>query len=103
MTRGEMLSRMSSEEFAHWMVLEQIEPFGERAEYIRAGNIAAATYNVHRGKRDPLTWQDIFPWFDKPPDPEPRVYTWQEIAAQFAALLEDDGQRKAVFNATEAN
>ncbi len=84
------------------MVLEQIEPFGERAEYIRAGSIAAATYNVHRGNHKPLTWEDIFPWFDKTEE-APRVKTWQEQAALFVGLLEDEGQREAVFNALEAN
>jgi hypothetical protein len=95
---------MSTEEFGYWMVLEAIEPFGERAEYIRAGSIAASIYNVHRDpkKSEPLTWHDIFPWFDKQEEPE-RVHTWQEIAVQFAAFLEDEGQRGAVFNALEAN
>ena len=87
------------------MVLEAIEPFGERAEYIRAGNVAAAIYNVHRDpkKHESLTWKDIFPWFDRQEEPEPRVHTWQEITAQFAAFVEDRGQREAAFNAIEAN
>ena len=37
MTLAELEDRLSIEEYMEWMILESIEPFGERAAYLRAG------------------------------------------------------------------
>lgn len=37
MTMAELEERLSIEEYMEWMILESIEPFGERAAYLRAG------------------------------------------------------------------
>ena len=37
MTLAELEDRLSIEEYMEWMILESIEPYGERAAYLRAG------------------------------------------------------------------
>lgn len=39
---------MTQDQFLEWVEYYSIEPFGEERADIRAGSIAAATYNVHR-------------------------------------------------------
>lgn len=53
MTRAELMSRISDAEFYEWMVLEQIEPFGEFAEWVRNGRLLALLSNIYRSKDDP--------------------------------------------------
>lgn len=48
------MARISGRELVEWMILEQIEPWGERRADLRAGMIAATIANVHRdGRRAP--------------------------------------------------
>ncbi len=64
MTRHELMARMSVSEFYEAMLLEQLEPFGERGEYYRAGMICATIANVQRDPKKratPYTPEDFFP------------------------------------------
>lgn len=54
---------MSGRQFTAWQLYEAVEPFGERAQYWRAGQICAAVTNSQRTKRsDPIaTAEDFMP------------------------------------------
>lgn len=54
---------MSAQRFTEWQLYEAVEPFGERAQYWRAGQICAAIQNSQRTKRsDPVaTAEDFMP------------------------------------------
>lgn len=53
-----------------WQLYEALEPFGERAQYWRAGQICAAVMNSQRTKKsDPLATAEDF---------MPRTFTEQE-------------------------
>ncbi len=70
---GEMLSRMSSREFAEWMAYYRLEPFGDERADLRAGTIAAPLLNMWAAKgsakakpsdwimkfgpREPMDWE----------------------------------------------
>lgn len=51
MIRSEMLERMSAREFYEWMILEQIEPFGDRRGDIQTGQLLAMLANTNRTKK----------------------------------------------------
>jgi len=92
MTRAEMLQRMSSSEFFEWMVLEQVEPFGEQADYLRAGIIAATLANVHRGKdHPPYKPQDFMLKLKDSEEVAPKRQTSEDIGTimRFAALAQE--------------
>ncbi|AET90680.1 hypothetical protein BSFA1_10950 [Burkholderia sp. SFA1] len=58
-------AEVDSAEFAEWIAYHQIEPFGTQMEDLRAGVIAAATYNVNRDTKkrpEPLGPSDVIPW-----------------------------------------
>lgn len=56
---------MPLERFYEWMILEQLEPFGERADYLRAGIIASTIANCNRSSDHPAFKPDDFmPDFD---------------------------------------
>lgn len=55
-----MLSEMSSEEFMQWELLEQLEPFGERAEYMRNALLCAILVNINRSKDSPAAELDDY-------------------------------------------
>jgi hypothetical protein len=75
------MAEVSSAEFTEWLGYYQIEPFGARIDDLRAGVIAAATYNVHRDvKKFPkaLGPVDVIGWLDglggqKPEEVDPIV------------------------------
>lgn len=54
---------MSAKLYTQWQLYEVVEPFGERADYWRAGQICAAIHNSQRTKRsDPvLKAEDFMP------------------------------------------
>lgn len=72
MTRSELLDRISEEERRQWMVLEAIEPYGERRLDLLHGALCALLANIHRGpNRPPFKAADFIPDFDrKPQTPE---------------------------------
>ena len=53
MTVGELDNRMSSREFAEWMVYSQIEPFGPAREDYRAALISTVVANASGNKMQP--------------------------------------------------
>ena len=91
MTREELLSRISADEFREWMLLEQIEPFGEQGAYLRAGIIACTLANIHRPKDAPaFKPADFMPIVQEPPKPQTaeQMKAFMEMmrAAQEAAI-----------------
>jgi len=57
-----MLEWMPAQTYYDWIVLEQVEPFGEAAHYLRTGIIASTIANVHRGKDSrAFTPEDFMP------------------------------------------
>lgn len=83
MTRDEMMRRISYSEFIEWMILENIEPFGERGDYLRAGIIAATIANVNRGKDQPAYSPLDFMPVIKEPEP---AQTAEEISAMMRMI-----------------
>ena len=77
-----MLARMSADEFQYWFALEQLQPFGEIGEYLRAGRIAATFANANREKNTPpFKVRDMMPEIElKPQGPRPRQ-TFAEMRA----------------------
>ncbi len=65
---------MSGRRFTRWQLYEQVEPFGERAAYWRAGQICATFANIQcRTKKtdEVLTAEDFMPATFRDEDPEP--------------------------------
>ncbi len=61
----ELLTRMSSRQLAEWQAYAELEPFGSHFDDLRAGAVAAATYNVHRDsaqRPQPFLPLDFMPW-----------------------------------------
>lgn len=66
MTRSELMERMSANEFFEWMIMEQIEPFGDKRGDIQAGLIAQIIANIHRDpNKDPYQLEDFLPQFEE--------------------------------------
>src|SRR5262245_1750029 len=65
MTRAELRERLSMRELQQWLILEAIEPFGERAAYWRSGLICATIANVNRDPKKTLAFKakDFMPDF----------------------------------------
>ena len=52
---------MSGRQFTEWQCYEAVEPFGERAQYWRTGQLCAAIHNSQRTKRsDPTAKAEDF-------------------------------------------
>lgn len=67
MLRSEMMERMSASEFYDWMVLERMEPFGDRRADIQAGIVASTIANIHRSEKSkPYSPIDFMPRFEEP-------------------------------------
>lgn len=72
---------MSHAEFIHWMALYEIEPYGEEADYFRAGIVASTIANCNKSKdAEPFTAIDFMPFYksgkvESEPllDPDPEV------------------------------
>jgi len=97
MTRDEMMSRMSSEEFYHWMVLEKIEPFGEFGDWLRTGIVSSIIANVNRGKdRKAFKPEDFMPKFeaDKPQGPEEFYAALMALKTSQDAFLKSKAKRE---------
>jgi hypothetical protein len=48
MTRERLMSEISASEFMEWMLLEAVEPWGQRRSDIHTGMICATLANIHR-------------------------------------------------------
>ncbi len=82
MTRADLLAQMTSHEFYEWMVLEGIEPFGEKRSDIQAGIIASTMANIFRSKdQQPYDVTKFMPQFE-----ESKPQTPEEISNIFKAL-----------------
>ncbi len=88
---------MSIQELQEWTVLEQIDPFGEAAEYWRAAMIAATIANCNRSKN-----QRAF----KPQYFMPKLYGGvpikeRTIEEQFAFFKQLQFEQNAIVKAQE--
>lgn len=64
---GEMLSRMSSAEYAHWIALDTNEFIGDLRGDYQAANIASTIVNMWRGKgQQPLSLLEFMHFVPKP-------------------------------------
>ena len=69
---------------AEWIAYYGIEPFGERAEWLRTGVLASVIANTHRSKSSKLfTPEDFMPRFE-----EKKVVPKQSVDEQRAALTQ---------------
>lgn len=76
MTVQELLERVSSRELTEWMAFYQLEPWGTEIWDFRAGLIAAAVANAHRGRKTrPFRPTDFMPHWDEPVQEE---QSWEE-------------------------
>ncbi len=83
----ELLDGMTAREAAEWMAYAEVEPFGPPREDQRAGQVAAAVANVHRGKsREPFTPSDFLP--TRETIEAPREKTPEELLAAFKKAAE---------------
>ncbi len=56
---------MRYKEFVEWMAFYQSEPFGEEANYLRAGIVASTIANCNRGeKQEPFSATDFMPFYN---------------------------------------
>ncbi len=88
------MARISHREFYEAMLLEQMEPFGERAEYYRAGEICATIANCNRDPKKratAFTPEDFFPMLKNPVE-TPRQTT-EQIAEAFMEFKESYNKR----------
>lgn len=65
MIRSEMMERMPASEFNEWMILEKIEPFGDRRADVLAGLIRETIVNVNRKK--PIPHDKFIPKWETEP------------------------------------
>ncbi len=77
---GELLRRMSAQEFAEWMAFFEMEPWGYDMENWRFGMLAATMANLHRDpkkRRKPYRPEDFMPKSRR----EKRAKSWQDLKA----------------------
>ena len=67
MTRARMMQEMDSPEYTMWLAKYDIEPFGPKCEWERAGVIASAILNSQRASSDAKVWEpaDFFPFLTR--------------------------------------
>jgi len=65
MTRGEMLARMDSREYAEWMAYDLLEPVGPFKDAL----LWVLLYNANRGKDAPAVTMQDYPFLYEP-EPE---------------------------------
>ncbi len=76
---------MSSREFAEWLALYGMEPFGDARADLRSGIVASVIANVNRDpkkRRRPYKPEDFVPRFES----ERRQTSWRE-QLQFVEML----------------
>jgi hypothetical protein len=61
----QMLSEISSRDFARWMAYSRLEPWGEERADLRMGIVASVIANSNRGKNQkPFHASDFIPSFE---------------------------------------
>lgn len=83
MIRSEMLERMSAREFTEWMMLEQIEPFGDRRGDVQAGTVAATIANVNRAKKTDKIFTPFDFMINWEPEPERQQTPQQQLDTMY--------------------
>jgi hypothetical protein len=82
-----MMAMMPSREFAEWMLLDRMEPIGERRLDFLAGMLAALIANVNRKpEAAPFKPSDFIPDWDGPPRRQRSEQTPEEMHAMFLAF-----------------
>jgi hypothetical protein len=85
---------MPCTEFYEWLVLEQIEPFGERGHYFRSAQLLTLLANINRKQGSaPFELSDFMPKFDD--DDSPRQTHDAIKAAMMALKAQQDAHLKA--------
>jgi Protein of unknown function (DUF4035) len=99
MTRTEMMEVMPADEFFEWMILEQIEPFGDKRGDIQAGLIQQILANIFRDRTqhpEPYELSIFLPKFceqqeastdKKPQTPEQQLAIFLAIQAKQNAMV----------------
>jgi hypothetical protein len=101
-TLEELEESISKQELEYWWLMERIEPFGEKAAWIRHGHLMAMMANIYRNpeKTEPFKWSDFVP-ASLIEEPKAEQQTSQngaplpKWAGYFAALMklqEDEGK-----------
>ncbi len=79
-------SGITIEEFQRWLLLEQIEPFGEYGAWLRTGVIASTLANINRGKdTSPFSALDFMPEAYRPPK---KVETPKTMKEKWISIME---------------
>lgn len=89
-----MLEQMPSRLFLEWVAYNNIEPFGETRDDLRAGIISATIANVNRDpkKGPPFTPQDFMPNFEPEEEPVEKIPE-DEMKQKVLALAQALGAR----------
>ena len=94
---GELLRRIGSEELTEWQLYEEMEPFGERAEWLRYATRQATFANsLHRKSSDKVhKLADFLPETlrDVGPQKGSRAAFMDLAHALGAKVVKPDGQR----------
>ena len=92
-----MLRSITYTQFIEWLVFAELEPFDETRADMRAAQIAAAVYNVHRKKgKAPLEARELVISFGDSPQAS-RKQTWQQmkmIGQAYASMYNMEEKRK---------
>lgn len=84
MNVDEMLSEITSMQFAEWMAYSTLEPWGEERDDLRMGIVASTIANANRGKNTKAySPQDFMPQFE----PEPEDVAIERMIAKARAAL----------------
>lgn len=98
-----MRARLSPRQIQELLVLEQIEPFGERAQYLRTGILCSVLANIHRDpkqKSSPYKPEDFIPKFGGEIVSNIRERTPDEMFASIDRMFQRQERRKAKNAAT---
>jgi len=88
MIRAEMLARMPSSEFFEWMLLERLEPFGDRRGDVQVAMLASLIANIYRASgRSPYTMNDFLLKYETAA-PKSAALTPEQLHAKFLKLTE---------------
>jgi hypothetical protein len=80
----EMLSEITSMQFAEWLAYSTLEPWGEERDDLRMGIVASTIANANRGKNTKAySPQDFMPQFE----PEPEDVAIERMIAKARAAL----------------
>jgi hypothetical protein len=92
MTVGELLHRMSAQEFSEWWAFYQMEPWGCEVDDFRAGLVAATVANTSRDAKKhkkPFQPSDFMPNYETPPVPEQSPEDHERIMGMWGRVWEE--------------